>query len=1373
MNVNNIAHMYRLITNMVKKELMSSFLFLLLSAGVSKAAYTIHIDPELGHDSSTCLDGKNGFCATLGYAVHTYGTNNSVIVLANGTHLVNDTIYIRDVNNVTLIGKKVNVTETMGVMIRCSAESGLKFVRVTSLRISGIQIENCGAFADSTTRFNQTSMAIFRAAVYVLNSTNISIESSAFVNNRGVGLVLFDVNGHVSVQDSNFTNNFVPEDEKMIYNGGGGIYIEHTYCTPGLVHCDFQTNPYSNDSLYAISRCNFISNHATTPPEQSSSEFVHQLETESKHFGSGGGLQIILKGISSGNKFIISSCTFENNSAEFGGGVNVNIFQDYIRDEFHFESCNMLNNNAHFGGGAISVGLLFYETHSIFYSLVSFRHANFTRNSAQSGAGVYFFSSRIKSSEINATRILFSDCKWYQNHGTLGAALILAPDAFVTLTDGYLPVPEFSNCLFESNKIIPIYEENNVLKPAVGVLFSSTFTMNFHSSIIFVGNNGTAISITAGSINILKDASVEFKNNTGVRGGALALLEYASVRIYSGSKISFISNYASELGGAIYASAQDELDFLFSRSCFLHYEDVTVPAKLWNVSVKFENNSAGSLSSIDVEDSRSISPLSEPGDIEHAWGSSIFSVTILPCIRALNTKIFTVDRFLNNTLLREHGGSLTFNESCSNSLCHPSIATAPAAIQISPDQLDPNGVLRLSPGENRNISLIARDDLSNIVPAVVTASVFPSDVATVDSASLYITDSMVQINGKMHSTFTLTLHTIGRRQISTHVQALFIDCPPGFVYQAQKWKCVCSATTQTQQYLGITRCDAESFRSLLSKRYWAGCNTSDSLLTAVCPGGYCRYYNHHDDVSNPFFILPHSCQKLEEYLCGPRQRKGRLCGECANNYTVFFHSAEYSCKECKYDYLGWLFYILSELLPVTLVFLAVMLLNVHLTAGLWNSIILYAQIIDFIGTRSLQSSELPRGLSTLSSFYRLIYGSFNLDFFKFEDTLSFCLWDGATVMDVLVFRYLTAAYAILLLLILLLSFKSPCWSKCQSAWERGQAAMGRSHHKDLVIHGISAFLVLSYAFCVKVSFQLLIAVQLYGQGHTPAKRVVMLSGNIEYLSVDHLPYAIPAIFILILTTLPPIILIGYPNGLQAISSFIGESRMEKFNDYSCCNKPACRIIQMAFRISRFKPLFDSFQGCFKDRYRFFAGMFFLYRFIISLVSAVTTDVLAFYATLEILSVFMLAIHAFAQPYQRQLYNYLDTFMFANLAVVNALYLYNDYNSSASRETKTIIASSFQLIFIYLPLIFITVLWVLFGVTGCSKQARRNLQKINQHVPLFKPRADEEEAISEACTETPFDQDHLPHRMFDENADDQIENHHNENTTQGNSNREQL
>ena len=212
--------------------------------------------------------------------------------------------------------------------------------------------------------------------------------------------------------------------------------------------CDYQKNPYSNDSGYRITRCNFINNHATTPPEQSSSVFVYQQKTESRHFGAGGGLLVILKGISSGNRFVVNSCTFENNLAGFGGGVLIN-FQDFIRsNEFYFEFCNTSNNQAHFGGGGITVGVLFYETDAILDNVVSFRHTNFTQNYVPSGAGMHFFSSRIKSNEINATHVLFSDCKWYQNSATLGAALLLAPDAFITLIDSYLPVPEFINCFF-------------------------------------------------------------------------------------------------------------------------------------------------------------------------------------------------------------------------------------------------------------------------------------------------------------------------------------------------------------------------------------------------------------------------------------------------------------------------------------------------------------------------------------------------------------------------------------------------------------------------------------------------------------------------------------------------------------------------------------------------------------------------------------------------------------------------------------------------------------------------------------------------------------------------------------------------------------
>ena len=162
-------------------------------------------------------------------------------------------------------------------------------------------------------------------------------------------------------------------------------------------------------------------------------------------------------------------------------------------------------------------------------------------------------------------------------------------------------------------------------------------------------------------------------------------------------------------------------------------------------------------------------------------------------------------------------------------------------------------------------------------------------------------------------------------------------------------------------------------------------------------------------------------------------------------------------------------------------------------------------------------------------------------------------------MDILAFRYLTAAYVFLLILLLLLSFKCPCWDKCQKLWERGQTVVGRSHHQDLVVHGISAFLVLSYAFTVKISFQLLSATQLYGEGSAPVKQVVFLSGNIEYFGARHLPYALPAVIVLILTTLPPIFLILHPNGLQLLNLCLGEKNVDKVDQ--CCNKAACSTFQ--------------------------------------------------------------------------------------------------------------------------------------------------------------------------------------------------------------------
>ena len=1292
--------------------------------------FTIHVHPTRGQDSKDCLTDNNTTnpCATLRYALK-HAKKSSEVVLEDIVHSINTALVISDINDLSLVGKSYNTVS----IVDCSqgTNAGLKFENVSNLVLSRLQFQNCGSFSPSTSRISLKAMAKFRAAVYVINTTNATFKSINIVDSNGVGLVLFDVDGYVSILDSNFTGNSVSKEEWLVYNGGGGLYIEYTYCTPGLVNCDFRSNLYGNDSVYKISRSRFINNHATTPPQHSSSIFAHQEKTTSRHFGAGGGLLVLIKGNSYNNKIFVMNCHFEHNSAGFGGASLINL-QDFVRGNvIHFVNCTVINNHANFGGGGVAAGILFYELDAIFANGVHFHGVYFFNNSSPTGGGAYFFISRTKSSELAENSISFSNCCWRSNNATVGAAILLAPDAFNVLTDGYLPVPVFKNCSFESNRITPLITGNNIKQPAVGALFSSTFTINITTNVTFVENEGTAISITAGSINILENGTLKFKNNTGIYGGALALLEFASVRLFSGSGLKFINNHATEKGGAIYATAQDELDFYFSRSCFIHYEDVTVTAADWDVHVEFIDNYAGP-HQLDIT--------------QGARGNSVYSETILPCLLASDT---TGEQNIYNAFPHEEGDPFIFIEKCHGNFC--GIATAPATLEVSSNQFDSNGVLKLSPGEKHNLSIVAKDDLNNTVSAVITASASPPEIAAIDSASLYITDNMVQVNGKIGTSFILTFHTVGRKQISVVVNATFVDCPSGFVYDQNEQKCVCSAATPNQQYLGIIRCSTRRFESYQTKGYWAGCNQNGALLTARCPLGYCRKDENTTYNTNS---LPKTCQGLDQVICGVRNRSGLLCGECIPNHTVFFHSEQYNCHICKLGHIGWLFYVLSELLPVTLVFLTVVLFNVHLTSGLWNGIILYAQIIDFIEASSLLSFNHPKGVSILTSIYHFIYSMFNLDFFKFEDDLSFCLWNGATVMDVLAFKYVTSAYTIVLLSILLLVFKYPCChDNCQNVRARCQTLVKRSYRNDWVVHGISAFLVLSYAQCVKVSFQILSSIQLYGEEKTPVKTVVILNGNIEFLSPEHLRYALPAMFVLTMTTLPLILLMMYPNGQQLFTLCVGEKNID--NIQQCCSVPLCSCIRQTTRITRFKPLFDSFQGSFKDNFRFFASLLFVYRFLASMICAVSLNPVSLYVSIEVLIILMLGLHAWAQPYQRRFYNLLDAFLYTNLAIVNGLSLFNYYwvnNPTVSNFEIVHITKAVQLTLIFLPLVYIFLMWLLFGLTLCSMKTRRCLRKINRYIPLFKLSPQEIQEELNSGETIPFDEMCLPYRMFNDSSD---------------------
>ena len=1334
----------------------------------------VYVDVENGHDSDECLTSNsiNDSCATLQHAL-TGLANSTQILLLGGTYHLDDTINITNVHSISLAGSVNNGTVVTTVECLNGSGAGLKFVGVSDLLVSNIMFVNCGSLSVSTTRTEDfKSMAQFRTAVYILNSTDVTVDSVVFIGSRGVGLALFDTNGRISVLRSNFTRNSVPEEEKSVYNGGGGLYFEHTYCSPGKLSCNFRDNPYGGNTTVNISGCHFIDNHATSLPGRSST-LIHQEKTRSRRLGHGAAISLSLKGVSSNNRIYVSGCTFDENSGRYGGAVNINL-QDYVEEnQLVFDHCQFFNNHARDGGGGLFVGIFFYEVDTVLGNHIQLQNTVFMANMGMYGGGAHFAISQMLNSNSRQNSVTFSDCEWHSNSAEMGGALLLVPEAWNTLTDGFLPIPVFTRCRFQNNSISVTESCNDCSsRPATeGVLYSSAITLNFTERVTFERNVGTAISITGGSVNVLNDTRAVFTDNFGTRGGALTLLDFASLRLFPGSEVSFDRNHATEYGGAIYVSSHNELDFYFSRSCFIRYSDVRVPTQQWNATVSFYHNYAGLFRPPREPNHESIifnpTPFHMPyEDYGGTKGHSIFAVSILPCVRASDT----MGNFTPNHAHAFPNGTFHFHEYCDDHLC--GVGTNPATLSVG--ELDLDSVLRMAPGEMKFLSLEVKDELNHTVYPVVTASASHSSVS-VDNSSFYVTDDRVQVNGPINSTFKLTLRTAGPKQVSVTVDAELTDCPPGLVYRSkcsesavyctprilQESKCVCSATSENEHYEGITKCSVDQFRGLLNIGYWAGCyGQNGTLLTAECPLGYCRSVD--TDPPKPFYILPKTCRELDSYLCGPQNRSGVLCGKCAENHSVYFHSQRYSCHVCKNNYVGFFLYIISELVPVTLVFLCIISFNIHLTSGAWNSVILYAQIMDFYQVNSLQLFELPPVIRELTSIYQFVFGWFNFDFFKFEDHLSFCLWDGATVLDVLAFKYITTVFAVLLLLLLIVCFRSQCCNKFQSAWEQCQKVTGSgTQHRSWIIHGISAFLVLSYAQCAKVSYQILSFIQVYGINHIPVKKVVFLSGDMEYFSLGHLPYAIPALLILILTALPPVVLILYPNGIHMLNNCIGERNVNKLHLCSSEDGSCWKVVS----ITRFKPLIDSFQGCYKDNYRYFAGLLFVYRSLMSLSFALSTNAITLYLSLEVLVILMLAFHAWAQPYQRRFYNLLDTFMYANLAIVNGLSLFNYYWVNYSSDQSDLMVSLvFQLILIFIPIVYIVAMCFLFNLTGCSRKARHSLHKINyRYVPLFDETTEDMELVdslspserlinhSRSFTGSvpPFDEDHLPYRLFEE------------------------
>ena len=1188
--------------------------------------------------------------------------------------------------------RNIGIIGNANCYLQCTGgtNSGVYFAKVKYLKLTNISFHDCGALFDSDSR-NTSSEAPstfkFRAAVYIINVTNLSLNSVSFIACRGVGLAVYDTDGEIYINNCTFTSNSVPSYEVDTYPGGGGMLIHYTYCTPGLTSCDPHTKMNNSNSQIALVDCTFKDNQANSVANDYF--FVKEENSHSVTIGKGGGLNIMFAGNISDNKVSITDAKFHNNSSPYGGGISI-LFADYaFNNSLSIVDAHMENNRGLRDGGAVRIGIEFYDCKEhiqvcVHNNSINITNVYFKSNNATWGGAVEFYSSyRFNSDYTNY--ILFKDCTWDSNSATLAAAVDIVPDAFQSLTHGLFPQPVLENCTFVGNIL---------LSDESGILNFHFFEVRFTVSVTFVDNTGTAIYGSDGIMSVLNSTEAYFTNNTGVQGGAVALIGSSIILTYPNTKLFFINNTAYEEGGAIYYYTRYPSLFYYSYSCFVQYFNGTLNPKQWNVSFYFHNNTATAL------------------------GHSIYATTILPCARAAaNSSDWRYEIPLVFT-------APTFTYSGPNR----SLNIVTYIDRLDFNQANQAKSLTAAPGEVFMMNISSYDELNQTIRDVLQAQILGhgNKGASIDPLYTYTSDGSMKIKGIPQQTVPLKLQTTGARRVNKAVNVTLTDCPPGYILHENRSEseCICSADTKDEMYDGISRCNSESFRAVLSRGYWAGyISGKNTFATGDCPLGFCGTHNR------PFISLPRSREEIDRQLCGSRKRTGVLCGKCKkNSMAVYYHSSQYTCDECPKARYGIAFYILSELVPLTIVFALIIMFGISFTSGIANSFILFAQVLDFFDVTILGSHKLPVAVAYLTEVYQFIFGVFNLGFFKIE-RFSFCLWKGSTVLNTFVFDYLTVLYALIMLsaLIFMLKFVPACYSCLQRV-------VFRHSVRNSLIQGISALLILSYAKCAKVSLEILTAAAVYEKGLNRVETVVFLSGETTFFHQDHLYYAIPAVVVLVLTSIPPLLLLLYP-------------ALTKFRNMCVCRlcyRDEDNGIRCSSWLLRFVPFLDSFQGCYRDNCRYFAGLYFVYRLAFAFIFAFINTLITVYMCLEVILIGILVLHAIVQPYEKRFYNIVDAAVFANLALINSISLYNCYMAQYAESRNDIIAitSSIQAVLVYLPLFYISAVVFLKLVARFEKvKSIMWVKKVNRYIPL----------LDHHCQEYSysFNEQRVPFRLFED------------------------
>ena len=461
-------------------------------------------------------------------------------------------------------------------------------------------------------------------------------------------------------------------------------------------------------------------------------------------------------------------------------------------------------------------------------------------------------------------------------------------------------------------------------------------------------------------------------------------------------------------------------------------------------------------------------------------------------------------------------------------------------------------------------------------------------------------------------------------------------CPLLFYFDDDSKQCKClSSSFSTLETMVTCANDRALLRYNFCMTYKEETNT---LSASLCT--YFELRGHH--ISKPGFIsLPSNISELNDYMCGPMNRKGIVCSECIEGYGPSITSR---CSDCSNAWYGVPLYLLLELVPVTVFYLIVLIFQLNLTSAPMTSFIFYSNIVLFVLNFSTVSLDQSRvGLTMIA----LFYGILTLDFFHFIIP-PFCISPKLKVIHTLYLQHVSAIFPFVLISITWLCIKlhsrdyrivtwpwqlltRVIFKRINVKWNSGRT----------VVDVFATFFFLAFFKVTLIMFLPLFPLRIQTLNNTDFSSSTTVHSStdpsVSFTSKEHLSHAVVSVVVFLFAVFPPVILLA----LYPVQRF-------RFLLFKCLPKRSIGPLNI---------FVEKFHSCYRDGLdggRDMRSLASLYFFVVlfGFIFWSFVNEAVYFLTAALFGGCSLFI-AIIQPYKKKYMSVIDSLILANMALSSA------------------------------------------------------------------------------------------------------------------------